>query len=78
MLKGELVKCPLHNSRFNVRTGEVLTSVQTSKTIASYALGARFERVGAWIDPISKVVLAAIVAWYAWRVIRGSRRNASP
>jgi 3-phenylpropionate/trans-cinnamate dioxygenase ferredoxin subunit len=23
-LKGELVKCPLHNSRFNVRTGEVL------------------------------------------------------
>jgi nitrite reductase/ring-hydroxylating ferredoxin subunit len=24
VLKGELVKCPLHNSRFNVRTGEVL------------------------------------------------------
>lgn len=23
-LKGELVKCPLHGSRFNVRTGEVL------------------------------------------------------
>jgi nitrite reductase/ring-hydroxylating ferredoxin subunit len=23
-LKGELVKCPLHNSRFNVRTGEVI------------------------------------------------------
>jgi len=23
-LKGELVKCPLHNSRFNVRTGEAL------------------------------------------------------
>ena len=24
VLKGELVKCPLHNSRFNVRTGEAL------------------------------------------------------
>lgn len=23
-LKGELVKCPLHGSRFNVRTGEAL------------------------------------------------------
>jgi 3-phenylpropionate/trans-cinnamate dioxygenase ferredoxin subunit len=23
-LKGELLKCPLHGSRFNVRTGEVL------------------------------------------------------
>ncbi|HZM35803.1 MAG TPA: non-heme iron oxygenase ferredoxin subunit [Burkholderiales bacterium] len=23
-LKGELVKCPLHNSRFSVRTGEAL------------------------------------------------------
>lgn len=24
VLQGELVKCPLHNSRFNVRTGEAL------------------------------------------------------
>jgi nitrite reductase/ring-hydroxylating ferredoxin subunit len=24
VLKGELVKCPLHNSRFNVRTGQAL------------------------------------------------------
>jgi 3-phenylpropionate/trans-cinnamate dioxygenase ferredoxin subunit len=24
VLTGELVKCPLHNSRFNVRTGEAL------------------------------------------------------
>lgn len=24
VLRGELVKCPLHNSRFNVRTGEAL------------------------------------------------------
>jgi len=24
VLKGELVKCPLHGSRFNVRTGEAL------------------------------------------------------
>ena len=27
VLKGELVKCPLHNSRFNVCTGEALEDV---------------------------------------------------
>ena len=41
-----------------------------------YALGARFEQVGEYIDPAAKGALGAIVAWYAWRVIRGSRRRA--
>lgn len=45
-----------------------------------YFLGARFDRVADFIDPAAKVTLAAIVAWYAWRVIRhrGSTRKASP
>jgi len=29
VLKGELVKCPLHNSRFNVCTGQVLEDPAT-------------------------------------------------
>lgn len=47
---------------------------------AGYALGARFERVGDFIDPVAKATLAAIVAWYAWRVIRrrGSTRSGPP
>lgn len=35
-----------------------------------YALGANFEQVGRFIDPVAKVTLAVIVAWYAWRVLR--------
>lgn len=45
-----------------------------------YVLGSRFEQVAEWIDPAAKATLAAIVAWYAWRVIRhrGSKHRASP
>lgn len=35
-----------------------------------YALGSRFEQVGEFIDPVAKATLAAVVAWYAWRVAR--------
>lgn len=33
-----------------------------------YALGGQYETVGAWFDPVSKVVLAVLVAGYLWRV----------
>ncbi len=36
-LKGELVKCPLHGSRFNVRTGEVVDE-PAEKNLKTYAL----------------------------------------
>lgn len=35
-----------------------------------YALGANFEQVGKFIDPLAKATLVVIVAWYAWRVVR--------
>lgn len=34
-LRGELVKCPLHGSRFNVRTGEVLEE-PAKETLSTY------------------------------------------
>ncbi|MEE8264923.1 MAG: Rieske 2Fe-2S domain-containing protein, partial [Acidiferrobacterales bacterium] len=36
-LKGELVKCPLHGSRFNVITGEVLEE-PAEENLKTYAL----------------------------------------
>ena len=36
-LKGELVKCPLHGSRFNVRTGEVQEDPAT-ENLRTYAV----------------------------------------
>lgn len=35
-----------------------------------YVLGANFEQVGQYLDPVSKLVIAAIAAWYLWRVFR--------
>jgi membrane protein DedA with SNARE-associated domain len=35
-------------------------------------LGENFERVGQYIDPVTKVVLGGIVLVYLWRVIRGT------
>lgn len=36
-LAGDVVKCPLHNSRFNVRTGEVLED-PAEENLRTYAL----------------------------------------
>jgi 3-phenylpropionate/trans-cinnamate dioxygenase ferredoxin component len=36
-LKGDLVKCPLHGSRFNVRTGEVLEE-PAEENLTTYAV----------------------------------------
>ena len=35
-----------------------------------YALGSNFEQVGQYLDPGSKLVVAAIAALYLWRVLR--------
>ena len=34
-----------------------------------YVLGANFEQVGEWVDPVSKGVLLVIAVWYVWRVV---------
>ncbi|RNF34912.1 DedA family protein [Paracoccus methylarcula] len=38
--------------------------------LAGYWLGARYQQVGAWLNPVSTVIAAALVAGYLWRVIR--------
>ena len=45
-LRGEWVKCPLHGSRFNVRTGEVVEE-PASETLATYPV--RIEGGEVWI-----------------------------
>jgi 3-phenylpropionate/trans-cinnamate dioxygenase ferredoxin subunit len=45
-LRGEWVKCPLHGSRFNVRTGEVVEEPASEK-LATYPV--RLEAGEVWI-----------------------------
>ena len=40
---------------------------------AGYLLESHYERVAEWIDPFSKLVLAAIVAMYLYRLVRQTR-----
>lgn len=37
---------------------------------AGYLLQSQYERVSGWLNPVSNVVLAALVGWYLYRVIR--------
>jgi membrane protein DedA with SNARE-associated domain len=37
---------------------------------AGYILQSQYERVSEWLNPVSNVVLAALVLWYLYRVIR--------
>jgi len=43
-LKGELVKCPLHGSRFNVRTGEALEE-PAEENLRTYPVRLEGERI---------------------------------
>lgn len=44
VLKGELVKCPLHGSRFNVRTGEALEE-PAEEPLRTYPVREEGERI---------------------------------
>jgi membrane protein DedA with SNARE-associated domain len=47
------------------------TAIWTGALVfAGDRLGENFEQIGRWLDPITKVVLGGLVAWYLWRVIR--------
>ena len=37
-------------------------------------LGANYERVAGWLEPVSLAVVAAILIWYLWRVATFGRR----
>ena len=43
--------------------------------VAGYLLESQYERVAGWVDPVSWVVVAAIVGGYVWRLIRGKGRG---
>ena len=44
-------------------------------TVAGYLLGSQFRTVSDWLNPVSNVIMAAIVLWYIYRVIRGYGRK---
>ncbi len=52
-LRGEWVKCPLHGSRFNVRTGEVVDEPAEAR-LRTYAV--RVEAGDIWVDLDSESV----------------------
>lgn len=41
----------------------------TFLALAGYWLGAQYEKVQGWVDPVSKAVVAIIVLWYLYRVV---------
>lgn len=45
---------------------------------AGWSLGHRFEQVGAWISPVSSVILWGALAWYLYRVAAFRRRVGHP
>lgn len=43
----------------------------TALTAAGYLLGSQFSQTGKYIGPVSTAVIAVLVIWYIWRVIKG-------
>lgn len=70
-----LISVPAGFTRMSPQLFVALTAVGTAAwTLAlAYAgrlLGSRFGQVERWMGPVSSAVVAAAVAWYAWRVVR--------
>jgi membrane protein DedA with SNARE-associated domain len=49
-------------------------------TAAGFLLENKYKEVATWVDPVSKVILGAMLAWYLYRVIswRAPARSGSP
>ncbi len=43
-------------------------------TLAGYFLQSQYEKVSAWMNPVSTGVVVLILAWYLWRVATYRRR----
>ena len=43
--------------------------------VAGYALGSRYEQIGAYLDPITYAVLGAVLLWYLVRLVRELRQG---
>ena len=50
----------------------------TVLTLAGYILESQYEKVSAWLNPVSTVVVVAIAALYLWRVATYRRRVPLP
>lgn len=44
-------------------------------SVSGYLLEGQFQRVEAWLNPVSNIVVAAIALWYVYRVVRGYGRR---
>lgn len=42
---------------------------------AGYMLEGQYERVSAWLNPVSNVVVVGLVGWYLYRVVTYGRRG---
>ncbi len=49
----------------------------TLLTVAGYLLEGGFRAVEDWLNPVSNLVVAALVLWYLYRVVRGYGRQES-
>lgn len=47
----------------------------TFLTMAGYLLEGQFRAVGDWLNPVSNVIVAGLVLWYLYRVVRGYGRG---
>ena len=45
---------------------------------AGYVLEGQYDRVAAWMNPVSNVVVAGLAGWYLWRVATYGRRTRAP
>ncbi len=69
-----LISIPAGFSRMTLRRflaySVVGTAIWTAGlAMAGYLLGAQYERVSDWVNPVSNVVVGGLVVWYLYRVI---------
>jgi membrane protein DedA with SNARE-associated domain len=75
-----LISIPAGIARMNIASFLFYTTIGAALwtallTYAGYILGAKFEEVGKYLNPVSYVVLAAIVLVYLIRVFRSGRQG---
>ncbi len=76
-----LISVPAGMSRMNLGWFFFFTSIGTTiwtafLALAGYALEQRYEDVSAWLDPVTYVVVAAIIIAYVYRFVTITRNRA--
>jgi len=67
-LPAGIVKMPLLSFLVLSTLGSALWNVLLA--YAGYYLGSQFNDVGKWTGPISTAIIASLVLWYIWRLIK--------